>query len=247
MFVAIQTLERCVRLVEQLGEVSDPVDYASVVLPALNELIGCDVVTYNEIGTTPASVRYEDWPPQSLNPHTRQTFARLAHQHPSIEHFRRTGDNRPVMISDFLTTSQFHRLDLYAEFFRPIPVEHQLSLSLNAPGSMVVGLALNRTRKEFDDIDRAILTILRRPLLTALMRTRLRQQAATSPLNELSPRERAVLNLVADGRTNASIAQSLGVSPRTVAKHLEHIYRKLDVSNRAAAVARAHSATDTWA
>jgi DNA-binding CsgD family transcriptional regulator len=238
MLVPLQTLDRCVRLVEQLGELSDPVDFAAIALPALAELVGCDVITYNEVGTRPGHVHYADWPPRSLDPHSRQTFARLAHQHPSIPHYRRTGDSRPVLISDFLTTSQFHRLDLYAEFFRLIPVEQQLSLSLNDPGSTVVGVALNRTRTEFDDVDRAVLTILRRPLLTALIRARLRHQAATSPLDQLSARERAVMSLVAEGRTNTSIAQSLGVSPRTVAKHLEHIYRKLDVSNRAAAVAR---------
>jgi DNA-binding CsgD family transcriptional regulator len=43
---------------------------------------------------------------------------------------------------------------------------------------------------------------------------------------------------VADGDTNSAIAHGLGMSPRTVAKHLEHAYRKLGVSCRAAAVSR---------
>lgn len=54
----------------------------------------------------------------------------------------------------------------------------------------------------------------------------------------LTDRELHVLELVATGKTNQAIAHALRVSPRTVAKHLEHIYRKLDVGNRAAAVAR---------
>lgn len=54
----------------------------------------------------------------------------------------------------------------------------------------------------------------------------------------LSAREREVMKLVANGDTNSSIAHTMGISPRTVAKHLERIYRKLHVSNRAAAVAR---------
>jgi DNA-binding NarL/FixJ family response regulator len=49
---------------------------------------------------------------------------------------------------------------------------------------------------------------------------------------------RSILRLVAAGRTNAAIAHALELSSRTVAKHLEHIYRKLKVSSRAAAVAR---------
>jgi DNA-binding CsgD family transcriptional regulator len=54
---------------------------------------------------------------------------------------------------------------------------------------------------------------------------------------ELTPRERAVLAHVADGRTNAEVAQVLGISPLTVRKHLENAYEKLGVHTRTAAVA----------
>jgi DNA-binding CsgD family transcriptional regulator len=51
----------------------------------------------------------------------------------------------------------------------------------------------------------------------------------------LSPREIDVLRLVADGSTNAEVGEALGISPRTVQKHLEHIFAKLGVHNRTAA------------
>ena len=54
----------------------------------------------------------------------------------------------------------------------------------------------------------------------------------------LTPREREVLTLVAEGLTNAQIARRLWVSPSTVAKHLEQAYRKLGVQSRTAAIAR---------
>jgi DNA-binding NarL/FixJ family response regulator len=57
------------------------------------------------------------------------------------------------------------------------------------------------------------------------------------PSSPLTERERAVLALVAEGRTNRAIGHALELSPRTVAKHLEHVYRKLDVSCRVQAVA----------
>ena len=57
-------------------------------------------------------------------------------------------------------------------------------------------------------------------------------------LAALTDCEIQILRLVADGRTNTAIAHVLEVSPRTVAKHLEHTYRKLGVNNRAAAVSR---------
>lgn len=53
----------------------------------------------------------------------------------------------------------------------------------------------------------------------------------------LTRRESEVLTWVAEGKTNRDIAMLLDCRPKTVEKHLEHIYAKLDVPNRAAAVA----------
>jgi len=64
----------------------------------------------------------------------------------------------------------------------------------------------------------------------------LSEQALVEPL---SPRELEVLHLVAMGRTNREIAQQLIVALGTVKAHTASIYRKLDVSNRTEAVARA--------
>lgn len=81
------------------------------------------------------------------------------------------------------------------------------------------------------------------PLNNAVRRGRRRHRARvaiaaadSAGLGELTDRELQVLELAARGRTNRAIASTVGVSPRTVAKHLEHIYRKLGVTSRAAAV-----------
>jgi len=53
----------------------------------------------------------------------------------------------------------------------------------------------------------------------------------------LTHRESEVLSWVAKGKTNRDIADILGMSPRTVNKHLEHIFDKLGVETRSAAAA----------
>jgi len=58
----------------------------------------------------------------------------------------------------------------------------------------------------------------------------------------LTTREGEVLSWLSKGKTNRDIAQILGLSPRTVDKHLEQIYAKLGVENRTAAAAIATSA-----
>jgi DNA-binding NarL/FixJ family response regulator len=55
----------------------------------------------------------------------------------------------------------------------------------------------------------------------------------------LTPRETEVLSWVAKGKTNRDVAEILGMSPRTVNKHLEHVFEKLGVETRAAAAALA--------
>ncbi|MCW2912442.1 MAG: Two-component system response regulator, LuxR family [Actinomycetia bacterium] len=53
--------------------------------------------------------------------------------------------------------------------------------------------------------------------------------ARDEPLTRLTPREREVLELMAEGRSNAAIAQRMVVTERAVAKHTANIFTKLDL------------------
>lgn len=64
-------------------------------------------------------------------------------------------------------------------------------------------------------------------------------QTPTNPLTFLSDREREFLALVAEGQTNAQIAERLSVTDHTVKFHLQNIFQKLGVNNRTEA-ARLH-------
>lgn len=67
-----------------------------------------------------------------------------------------------------------------------------------------------------------------------------RARAEESPLSALSARESEFLELVADGLTNAQIAERLSVSEHTVKFHLQNIFQKLRVNNRTEAAALYH-------
>jgi DNA-binding NarL/FixJ family response regulator len=58
-------------------------------------------------------------------------------------------------------------------------------------------------------------------------------------VGRLSPREREVLRLVADGQSNKQIARTLSIAERTVKFHVTSLFQKLGADNRAQAVARA--------
>jgi DNA-binding NarL/FixJ family response regulator len=56
---------------------------------------------------------------------------------------------------------------------------------------------------------------------------------SVSPLDQLSPRERQVATLFARGASAKAIAEQLGVAPTTARNHLQNLYAKLGVSQRA--------------
>lgn len=66
------------------------------------------------------------------------------------------------------------------------------------------------------------------------------QQPDAAAQFQLTTRERQVLALLADGRTNRQIAETLYISDKTAGVHVSHILAKLDVANRGEAAAVAH-------
>lgn len=62
-----------------------------------------------------------------------------------------------------------------------------------------------------------------------------------SPLQELTPREREVLALMAEGLTDRGISERLFVAPKTVETHIRHIFTKLGLPESAADNKRVHA------
>jgi DNA-binding CsgD family transcriptional regulator len=119
------------------------------------------------------------------------------------------------------------------------PVPHVARIDLPCDGRLT-GLALHRARRDFSDSELALLELLRPHLLSAMRRAGRAERLFAA---HLTPRERAVLELVADGAPNHAIAVTLQMRPRTVEKHLEHAYGKLGVCSRTAAVAALRAIT----
>ncbi len=88
-----------------------------------------------------------------------------------------------------------------------------------------------------DDLFRGIQAAARgESVLAATVASRLMGRMRTPPGQALSPRELEVLALVADGNPNKNIARTLFISETTVKTHLAHIFTKLGVDDRTAAV-----------
>ncbi len=68
------------------------------------------------------------------------------------------------------------------------------------------------------------------------------QHLAVTPFSELTDREREVLDLIASGLDNATIASRLFITSKTVSNHISNIFNRLHVSDRAQAIVRAREA-----
>ena len=106
-----------------------------------------------------------------------------------------------------------------------------MALAYRALGDHDTGaLELEAARKAFQALDAE-------PDLKRI--EQLATPAARPPAGGLTVRELQVLRLVAHGKSNRAIADELGISDKTVARHMSNIFTKLDLPSRAAATAYA--------
>jgi DNA-binding CsgD family transcriptional regulator len=307
-------LDRVVRFSDELSVAEEAEPFPSRLLESLRLLVGGEQAGYCELDRVDRRVltlvgspeAEEDEPYSSENDDLAQVYWRLRHQYPTCVYEDETGDFSSRKLSDFITLRELHRLEIYADFFRPEGVEYEIGVGISAPltHTKMFLFANGKCSGDFGERERTILDLLR-PLLTLRYRqveARKRADVAVAALEStdealvllnslgraefatpralrlltshgltlsdlphtepllahavrpgvlllserrpfgLTSRERQILSLVAEGRTNAEVATALWISPATVRKHLENAYAKLGVTTRTAAVrsAREH-------
>lgn len=209
-------------------------DLPRAIVDGFDEVVGADYVTYDEFGPEGARVFAR---PAAL-PEAAAAFRRYGNEHPSLALLRETGDPRTRRLSDVISQRRLRRLGLWAHVFRPLGIRHQLNLALHVSGERVIGVGLSRMGRDFTDEELAAAELLRVEL-GKLVAARHGPPPEAFVALGLTQREAEVLSLSA-ARKSAAVASVLGISERTVEKHLEHAYAKLGVRTRAEALSRLH-------
>ncbi len=205
-------------------------------------LIECNAIGYNEVDRETGETFLVFAPEEKLLPGIPDAFSRWSHQHPVVSHHAETGDPRARAISDFLSADELHELELYRDVYAPLGAEDQLSFILPSPPGLIVGVAMNRATRGFSDEERELIELVRPHLSQSFRDVHMREQ--TDPLSKprlaalgLTDREAEVTRLLIEGRSASDIADALTISVHTARNHIAHVYEKLGVRNRAAAVA----------
>jgi len=157
---------------------------------------------------------------------------------PACNYPNRTGDiTSVVMLSDFLSDRQWRASPMHIDYgfgrMRAL-----MACLPDEPGHTTRLYLWRGPGRDFDERDRLLLTLLR-PHLTAAFRNAERRRRAPAAL---TPRQLELLQYVAQGYTNMQIARRMGLSEGTVRTHLNHIYERLGVTSRTAAVTRMSTA-----
>src|SRR5262249_6743957 len=156
--------------------------------------------------------------------------------HPLMRWFAATGDPGPQTLARVPSAiAPSGDRAAFEHVLRSQGSERQLSIPYRMRGDEYREFLLVRSGRDFSDDDLQVSRLLQ-PIFAAVdvqaqVLADLLPGAGRGPqpdLVDLTGRELAVLRLLAEGLTAFSIARRLSSSPRTVNKHLEHIYRKLE-------------------
>ncbi|MFD5398035.1 response regulator transcription factor [Streptomyces sp. NPDC127097] len=222
-------LRRILAVVDLLIDAVDEETLVPALLPLLLGAVPGDSIIWSPRAGT--ADRPLTLPAGLLTPDVQEAFAREATADSLVTHTT-LGSGTPMRRSTLQTRAEFHALAAYAEVYRPFGAEQQLAMSF--PAGYAAGrprkvcVAISRNGSDFSDDDVAAAALLRTRLSHVLHRL----APPAPPPSLVTPRESAVLALLARGLTNQQIARRLEISPRTVDKHLEHAYAKLRVSSR---------------
>jgi DNA-binding CsgD family transcriptional regulator len=253
MFLRRADLELVLEFLADVGELEFEELYPVEVLARLQAIVPCQALTYQDADL--AARRFRSVVGISLDgdddPVPEAVYWNVG-PCPISDYRLRTDDLSAIRMSDLVGRREFRELPVYREYFAPFRTEFMIDLGLPAaPGRHRSFIFFRGAgERDFSDRDRAVLELLRPHLYRleagAANRRRLAEalrarsaDVAPDPYRGLTTREREIVDLVAQGKTNSQIAGQLWVAPSTVKKHLEHVYEKLGVGRRTAAAALA--------
>lgn len=244
-------LRQALAFVHEAAAIDGPDPFPSPVLGLLRELVPCTAVSWHawrvddgelriQLSSTDADRTSTIW---EAYPAYRDEDP-IPGGCPGADRCSPVIVGQTIRLSDLISRHAFLGSGLYAQICRPLDVEYVMKLFLPVRSAIARSFVFDRSERDFSERDRAVVDLLIPHFLQLEANARWRRMAAERAAStlggndELTSREREIVALVGDGLANVEIAARLWISPATVRTHLEHIYAKLGVHSRTAALAR---------
>jgi len=251
--LAARDYERILDLACRLLENPRPGPPWQLVMSDIAETMDGTVGVFADLPKTTGRGRFEVWtrPGNGRPQNTSLADEGLVSAHPLLVYLATAADPRPVAVSDVMKTRDWCHHDVYLYSCAAYGGTHELFLPLRTGPARLRCLSVGRPTHDFSDDERTYAARLQ-PLLNAVgsYLACLRRWQASPAAEEaadqaaalgVTGRELAVLSLLSEALTAAAIGRRLGISTRTVQKHLESLYRKLGTSDRLGTVLRAQT------
>ncbi len=165
--MASRELDKVLTVISAVSAIEEAASYGPIALRALSAVISFELGSFNEVDTEASRAFFCAYPDDTVEQDLISDFPRLVQQNPILQYQRRTSDGSAHRISDFVSSEELHRLELYERVYAPRGIEFQVALALAAKSPQVVAFALNRTDSDFSDDELVLLNMLRPHLLQA--------------------------------------------------------------------------------
>jgi DNA-binding CsgD family transcriptional regulator len=229
MRVSISDLRGIVHFLDAALSLEPDESFPPSMLGALAGLIASDQVDSFEVRPDRSVISFTTAFEEEHAPWVVEASVRLAHLNP-LGAFKWAPADGPIRMSELNSERSLRRMDYYHDFLRPARIRDRLRVWLWRSPHSAACVTFIRADAQFSERDTSVLAVLQ-PHLEAL-RERAIIGRGHSKDADLTIREAQVITMAATGRSNADIGRLLFMSPATVAKHLEHAYRKLHAVGR---------------
>jgi DNA-binding CsgD family transcriptional regulator len=204
----------------------------------LHVALGDGLVSFNELNLTAGTATV------SLRPyreHHRAAVADLKEilaEHPMFQWYSTHPDWSAVRLSDLVEDQDaFRATRLFREVLEPVGGQHAICISVTPPSDAEwMYFMVNRAEHDFTDAELHFTQALQGALVALEANLSEQDRVADRTPPHITQRELTVLRCLAAGHTAARISHELAISPGTVRKHLENLYRKLGTTDRLGAV-----------